>query len=204
MNTDILECINAYVSRDLEKMCIPMNLLDNPDVIKWIKGETNFLLKKEAEDIWGRSVLKRKRPDLKLDKQWTNKFGEHLCEEVFQRMGKTVKSAAIKNGLHPDFETDDYIVEVKTGTYFTSGTAHEKIPGVPFKYGDVPELYQKPLKILCIGGAEKWAREHGLLPGSDATRFQIKMLNIWKEEQIEYMAFTDLLQELHLQGIPGF
>ena len=71
MNTDILECINAYVSNDLEKMYTETrssNLLDNLDVIKWIKGDTNFLLKKEAEDIWGRSVLKCKRPDLKLDK----------------------------------------------------------------------------------------------------------------------------------------
>jgi len=209
----VTELLLKYTSNDLKKMydeTKSTNLLDNSDVIKWIKGDTSFLpsgtilQKKKYEDSWGLSLLKSKKLTVKKKGQWTGPFGEELCEEVFQRLGKTIKSASIKNGLHPDFETDDYIIEVKTGTYFTSGTAHEKIPGVPFKYGDVPELYQKPLKIICIGGAEKWAREHVLLPGSMANRFKTKMLNIWKEEQIEYMAFTDLLQELHSQGIPGF
>jgi hypothetical protein len=57
-------------------------------------------------------------------------------------------------------------MEVKCGTYYTNGTAHEKILGCPFKYADIPILYSKPLKIVCIGGAEKICREqYGNLSG---------------------------------------
>jgi hypothetical protein len=109
---------------------------------------------KKLEDKWGQSKLKMKRPDLRLDKQWTNRFGEYLVEEMLILLNKNPRKPRKQRNFQPDLETAEYIYEVKTQTYYTSGTAGEKIMGVPHKYAELPELYHKPIQIVCIGGAE--------------------------------------------------
>ena len=188
-------------------------LLNQPTVVSWLRGDLSFLpefpLKNKTvdakkfkilEDEWGSTMLKLKKPG--NAKQWTGQLGEEVCEEVFKLMGKSIKKPVKKNHYQPDFETDEYIIEVKTETYYTEGTVGEKILGVPFKYAEIPELYQKPLRILCIGGAEKSCRkQYGILPGEKCTPIKVKFLNFFKENQIEYLAFTDFLQGLHLPEI---
>jgi hypothetical protein len=172
-----------------------MNLLKKKEVVQWLLGDLSFLsvVCKECEDEWGRSVMKERRPDLKLDKQWTNKFGEHLCEELYTLLGENVRKTIKKKGHKPDLEIDSHMIEVKTGTFCTWGTAGEKILGCPFKYADVPELYGKPLKIICLGGAEKICREkYGNLSGKGCTPQKQKFLDFFKENNIEYVAASDL------------
>ena len=78
-------------------------LMREREVIMWLCGDLSFLPQinkknkttddpqyKVLEDKWGQETLKKKRPDLKLDKQWTNKFGEHLVEEFNYILGKEV------------------------------------------------------------------------------------------------------------------
>lgn len=182
-------------------------LLRQKEVIMWLYNDMSFLPSiekknktaddakyKVLEDIWGRDILKIRRPDLKLDKQWTNKFGEHLCEEILMLIGKTVSKPVNKEHFQPDCEDEDAIWEAKAGTFYTSGTGHEKILGVPFKYADVPILYEKPLKILCIGGAEKICREqYGNLNGMKCTPQKKRFLDFFKANQIEYVGATDIL-----------
>jgi len=186
-------------------------LLRNKEVIMWLLGDLSFLpsiekknktldcLKyKNLEDKWGQDILKKRRPDLQLDKQWTNKFGEHLCEELFILLGKRVSKPSKKEHYQPDSEVDDAIIEVKTGTFYTSGTAGEKILGCPFKYSEIPDLYSKPLKILCIGGAERVCREqYGNLDGVKCSPQKKKFLAFFKENQIEYIGATDILKSLN-------
>lgn len=75
-------------------------LLRNREVVQWLFADLSFLppiehknktadriLLKPLEDAWGQEALRQKRPDLKLDKQWTNKFGEHLTEELYTLLG---------------------------------------------------------------------------------------------------------------------
>jgi len=182
-------------------------LLRNREVIMWLFDDLSFLPEIEKknktldtkkykllEDEWGRKTLKLKRPDLKLDGQWTNKFGEHLCEELFALTGKKCTKPLKKNHYQPDCETDDWIVEAKASTFYTEGTAGEKILGTPFKYAEVPDLYGKPLKIVCIGGAEKECREqYGNLPGEKCSTQKKSFLDFYKEQGIEYMGATDIL-----------
>lgn len=59
--------------------------------------------------------------------------------------------------MKPDLECDDYVYEIKSRTYSTSGTAGEKILGVPLKYSEVPILYGKPLKIILVAYQEQEA-----------------------------------------------
>jgi hypothetical protein len=185
-------------------------LLREKTVKQWLFGDLSFLPEiemknktadeaklKVLEDEWGRETLKKRRPDLKLDQQWTNKFGEIICEELYMLLGKTVTKPEKKDHYQPDLETEDYIIEAKAQTFFTSGTAGEKILGCPFKYSEIPELYGKPLKIVCMGGAEKVCREsYGNLPGTKCTAQKKKFLDFFGENNIEFIAASDILLSL--------
>lgn len=185
-------------------------LLRSREVIMWLFGDLSYLspiVKKNKtrdteeykllEDAWGQEILKTRRPDLKLDKQWTTKFGEHICEELCILMDKPFKKPATINHYSPDIETDDTMFEVKTQTFNTTGTAGEKILGAPFKYAEVPSLYGKKLVILCIGGAEKMCREqYGNLCGDKCSPQKQVILDTFKSLQIEYIGATDVLKSL--------
>ena len=45
------------------------------------------------------------------------------------------------------------MVEVKSRSWCTTGTAGEKVR-VPYKYADIPNLYNKPLMIVCVAYQE--------------------------------------------------
>lgn len=183
-------------------------LLRNREVVQWLFGDLSFLAPiqkknktadalqyKALENKWGQSIMKMRRPDLKLDKQWTNKFGEYLCEEIYTLLGKCVSKPMKKLQYQPDIEIEDAIIEAKCGTYYTSGTAGEKILGCPFKYAEIPELYDKPLKIMCIGGAEKACRDdYGNLPGSKCNGTKSKFLDFFRSHGIEFIGATDILK----------
>ena len=189
-------------------------LLKEKEVIQWLFGDLSFLPEiekknktadkatlKVLEDKWGQNILKKRRPDLKLDKQWTNKFGEHMCEEICIIKGKEYNKPINKNHYEPDLEIDEYIIEAKTQTFYTEGTAGEKILGCPFKYAEVPSLYSKPLKIICIGGAENICRyKYGNLPGPNCSIEKKRFLDFYKDNGIEYVGVTDILKELFIQS----
>ena len=208
--------INSVIKKVCEFVASNNNsnivLLRNKEVIQWLLGDLSFLPSiekknktsdeekyKMLEDKWGQDTLKIRRPDLKLDKQWTNKFGEHICEEIYTLFGKNISKPVKKENYQPDSEVDDAIVEAKTGTFHTSGTAGEKILGCPFKYAEIPDLYGKPLKILCMGGAEKVCREsYGNLPGVKCSVQKKKFLDFFRENRIEYIGVSDILRSLSL------
>lgn len=203
----IIEKVCSFIDKNTDTNIV---LLREKTVIQWLYADFSFLPPIEKknktsdqnkykihEDKWGQETLRKRRPDLKLDKQWTNKFGEHICEELYMLFGKKLTKPKKKDNYQPDSEVDDAILEAKAGTYFTGGTAGEKILGCPFKYAEIPDLYSKPLKIICIGGAEKLCREqYGNLPGKKCTRQKAKFLKFFKENRIEYIGATDILSEL--------
>jgi hypothetical protein len=205
----VIKKVSEYISSNDDSNIF---LLRNPEVIQWLFGDLTFLPPidkknktsdevkyKVLEDKWGQDILKIRRPDLKLDKQWTNKFGEHICEEIYTLLGKNVSKPLKKEHYQPDLEVNDAIVEVKTGTFHTSGTAGEKILGCPFKYAEIPELYGKPLKIMCMGGAEKVCREsYGNLPGAKCSAQKKKFLDFFRDNRIEYVGASDILRSLSL------
>jgi hypothetical protein len=187
-------------------------LLRQKEVVQWLFGDLSFLPAidkknkttdeeklKVLEDDWGQAIMKERRPDLKLDKQWTNRFGEYICEEIYTLLGKVVTKPVKKEHYQPDLEVDDAILEAKAQTFYTSGTAGEKILGSPFKYAEIPELYSKPLKIICMGGAEKVCREsYGNLPGARCSAQKKKFIDFFRENGIEYIGASDILRSLSL------
>jgi len=161
---------------------------------------------------WGNKLLKIRRPDLYKGlinsltfdkKQWTNKVGEHITEELCllqrQEFYKKLTVIVTESGwkYNPDVETEQDIIEVKTQTYHTHGTADEKILGVVIKYAEVPRLINKNLKIVCIGGAEKASREkHGVLSGVRCNPEKQMLLDCAKKLRMEYLGASDILKAL--------
>lgn len=190
-------------------------LIENKNVIRWcFQGITEKTLadtmnqkvlapyqKKERE--WARAIIGG------AGSQWTTILCEHLALEGLQAIGrKDVRRSVRKKGsirdkqYDPDLECSDYVYEVKGRNWTTTGTAGEKILGVPLKYGEVPVLYKKPLQIVLVGYQEYEAREHfafgDLLDSDEQTKELTTSLGFYKSQGIEYVGFTDILKELGL------
>lgn len=192
-----------------------MELLKNTEVIEWcfhgITDETlattsNSMILKPfqiEERIWARNIIGGS------GSQWTTYLCENLVREALIELGRgnvrsTVqKKATLRDKKYsPDLECDDFVYEVKGRNWTTTGTAGEKILGVPLKYGEVPNIYKKPLQIILVGYQEYEAREGfafgDLLDESEQTEELHDSLAFYKKHNIEYVGFTDILRNLGL------
>jgi hypothetical protein len=191
-----------------------LDLLANPEVVKWCyEGVTDISLKntdspkklakvKEIEKRWGNKVIHKTK-----SKQWTTMLCQELVMEALIKLGRKnvrkttpIKSSVREKEYDPDLECDDYVYEVKGRSWCTPGTAGEKILGVPLKYGELPRLYKKPLQIVLVGYQEYEAREKfafgDLLDKNNQTPELKESLAFYKEQEIEYVAFTDVLKKI--------
>uniref|UniRef100_A0A6C0M1G8 Uncharacterized protein n=1 Tax=viral metagenome TaxID=1070528 RepID=A0A6C0M1G8_9ZZZZ len=198
----VCECIRADGNQHVV-------LLRNREVVQWVFGDTSFLpgadsdtnkQRKKSEDEWGNRMLRCIVPD-KDTVQWTTVVGETIVKEINMLLGYTVNiPKPLIDGVRKyqlDAETSAAIIEIKAATYFTGGTANEKILGTPAKYVDVPGLCGKPLMIICIGRAEKEIRDkYGFLPGKACGKNQRDMLERWKSGNIELVGASDILRSL--------
>lgn len=190
--------------------------LENAEVVKWcygpitedsLKTTSNDKKLKAAQKIekaWGNSIMGTVGGG-----QWTTKLCETLVLEALIELGqKNVKRAGkLKSSLRekrysPDLECDEYVYEVKGRSWTSSGTAGEKILGVPLKYGEVPRLYKKPLRVVLVAYQEYEAREHyafgDLLDAGEQTQELKDSLAFYKKQDIEYIGFTDILKKIKL------
>ena len=189
-------------------------MLDNLEVIKWCyEGITDISLRnteseerlkesKEIEKEWGNRMIGTTE-----GKQWTTVLCQDLVKEALIKMGRknvrttTSKKSSLRDKKYdPDLECDEYVYEVKGRSWCTPGTAGEKILGVPLKYGELPRLYNKPLQIILVGYQEYEAREKfafgDLLDKNNQTPELRESLAFYKEHDIEYVAFTDILKKI--------
>jgi hypothetical protein len=166
-------------------------LLRDEQVIDWTYNQSPFKTKKE-EDKWGRQLMRKKRQDLPFEKKWSGMFGEAIFSEACKLMKKQcIKFPGIRDGnkmRHPDFQAGKSLVEIKTQTYKTDGTACEKIIGSAYKYKNVPRLVGKPLLIYCIGAAELYSRENGYFDKNEP------IIKLYAESyNVHYRSFSNLL-----------
>jgi hypothetical protein len=191
-----------------------LNLLNNPKVIQWCyesindislmntENEKKLKESKKIEQDWGNFVIRKVG-----SKQWTTVLCQDLVMEALIKLGRknVRKTQQIKSSLRdkkydPDIECDDYVYEVKGRSWSTPGTAGEKILGVPLKYGELPRLYHKPLQIILVGYQEYEAREKfafgDLLDKNNQTPELKESLAFYKDQHIEYVAFTDILKKI--------
>lgn len=197
-------------------------LLENSSVIRWcFEGVTEVTLAnikkqpKEAgskklilgaaniiEKEWGNKIVGTEDGG-----QWTTTLCQDLVKEALRSLGnKNVvsttrkKSTLREKDYDPDVECENFVYEVKGRSWTMTGTAGEKILGVPLKYGEVPKIYHKPLKIILVGYQEYEARHEwqfgDLLDPNNQTDELRDALAYHKKHNIEYVGFTDMLKEL--------
>lgn len=146
------------------------------------------------ERAWGNVVRAYLLKNTRATNQWTTTVGEYLVKEVLKRLGKHPVRPEIKNGYHPDWETEDAIWEVKTRTWSTKGSAGEKILGTAYKYAPAVRLFNKPLHIICIGYQEYEAEKWQLF--SPTHKEHKMMTDMWNTLRIHYHRFSDLIAPL--------
>jgi len=158
--------------------------------IKKIKDE-----KMMEERIWGNSMIHKTNSN-----QWTTMLGENLVYDVLKLKGENPRKVKAKGGFLPDWETDDYIYEVKTSNWWVTGTAGEKVLGTWIKYQNIPELYDKPLRIVCVAHQE-YELEYGKVNyfGDNMTEKTKQILSLFKSWNIEYVKFSEMVKDLHIK-----
>lgn len=162
-----------------------MYLVEDYEVISWIKYGDKLYKKKndEVSFIASKRALFSQTP-----KQNSGAFGELLFYHYCLKNKIEAWKCPIKNGYKPDYETQDGVYEIKTGLYKTTGTAHEKIFGTPFKYCEIPKIYKKPLYIVCIGRAEKFIKN---FINTNKSIEKDKFLQFFNDNDIYFIYFSD-------------
>lgn len=126
--------------------------------------------------------------------QWTTLLGEKLVFDVLKARGENPRKVIRMDGFEPDWETDKYVYEVKTSNWWVSGTAGEKVYGTFIKYQNIPELYGKPLRIVCVAyQEEELTNGKTIYFGENITKKTQLILDIAKSWGIEYIRFSDLV-----------
>tara|TARA_A100001015_G_C14968425_1_gene704051 strand:- start:33 stop:515 length:483 start_codon:yes stop_codon:yes gene_type:complete len=97
----------------------------------------------QEEKRWGNSMIGQQS-----NGNWTTLLGENLVRDILAKKGLNPRRPAKKSYYQPDWETDDYIWEVKTRNWTTTDATVDKVLGLPYKYSDIPILYGKQLRTL--------------------------------------------------------
>lgn len=149
---------------------------------------------KKQEYEWGNLMINQTK-----NGNWTTALGQNLVFEVLRLYGKNPRIPKQIEGYLPDIETDEYMYEVKTRNWTTTGTAGDKVFGTMYKYSDIPLLYNKPLKIICIGYQEYELTYGNTKIFSDTISERKKeFLILAKKMGIEYVPFSDFVKELYI------
>jgi len=154
---------------------------------------------KAKEDIWGKKFIGKEEETM-----WTGIFGECIAKEIFLLHDFEVTKPKKISGMQLDWlvsskescDKFEYLVEVKTQTFYTTGTAGEKILSVPLKYACIG----MPLKIISIANIEKLMREdYQCLPemgvSNGLPKEKRKIIQSFEENCI-FIGATDLLVNL--------
>lgn len=170
--------LNPYPN-GLTTAIIPMN----QQSVEQIRRAANI-----EEKQWGNTMIGQEN-----NNNWTTKLGEGLVHDTLVLRGENPRRPLRIDGYNPDWETDEYIYEVKTRNWTTTGTAGEKVYGTMYKYSDIPEIYGKPLRIVCVAYQE-WE-----LGNSNTRIFGVispqkqRFIDLAAEMGITYMKFSDLV-----------
>jgi len=192
--SDKIDKIHEYLNNSKIKT---IELLKDKEVLKWLFNDKAFvktLKKTDSEDKeknWGNAKMKSKD-----NKQWTTLFGQSLVKELYSIKGINLVQPVIKDNMKPDWICDEEIIEVKTRTYHTSGTAGEKILGTPIKYAQLLDTYDRDvLNIICVGYQEEEAiNKFKLFENKEnISARKARILNCINNEGIHYKKFTELL-----------
>ena len=166
-------------------------------ITPWKNGLTYKKIKKVDREIakrkekeWGNNLI-----NMTNNGNWTTRVGEGITHDVLIDKGEIPRRPQNLCCYNPDWETDKYIYEVKTSNWTISGTAGEKVLGTMYKYSDIPKLYKKPLKIICIAYQEYELTNCNTKIFGKISENKKKFLDLAKSMDIEYIKFSDFIKE---------
>ena len=166
--------------------------LKKPDVVIKKEGITKAKQKeilRNEEKNWGNKMIGQEN-----NGQWTTLLGESLVRDILQLRGENPRKPVPKGGFQPDWETDEYMYEVKTSNWWVDGTAGEKVLATFIKYQNISELYGKPLKIVCVANQEEeLTNGKTVYFGENITEKTRQALDLARSWGIEYVKFSDLV-----------
>ena len=167
----------------------PPKIIKKPGIN--IRSQKRLAEKNERE--WGNSIIGQTN-----NGQWSTLLGERLVYEILQLKGENPRKPEKKGGFIPDWETEDFIYEVKTSNWWVSGTAGEKVLGTWIKYQNIRELYGKPLRIVCVANQE-YELEYGKIKyfGENVTEKTKQALELAQSWDIWYIKFSDLVSDFN-------
>lgn len=192
------------------------NLLNNKQFLDWCYWWITELT------LVSTSSAKKLKPFVKEEnewwneiiwQEWNNQWTTLLCEwgvkELLEKLwyknlrnARKLQSSNSWKKYNPDWECDDFVWEVKWRNWTTPWTAWEKILWTPLKYSEIPKLYWKPLRIVCVWyqewEAKNWFACWNLInPEERGTEELSKILLLFKKLNIDYIWFTDLLEKVN-------
>jgi hypothetical protein len=170
--------------------------LTPPDKIQKNKTESIKQQQKiatEKEKKWGNEMIGKIN-----NCQWTTLLGENLVRDVLVLRGENPRRPERRNGYEPDWETDKAIYEVKTRNWNVNGTAGEKVLGTWIKYQDIPNIYGKPLRIVCVAyQEEELTNGKTKFFGPNVTKKTRQILDLVKSWDIDYIPFSELISNIN-------
>jgi len=177
------------------------DILKNRQIIQWVYGDLSYLkeFNKIEESKWGVSMCKQYSKCYKKGSIWTGTLGELIVYSILDYMNKNpyVIVENSKNGLSPDFQTIDKIVEVKTSSYSGQCSNIYNALAIPYKYAEIPNIYNKPLDIVCVGHVESIANSKFNLLGTHSDNGNRKLLlDFYKKLGINFVGCRELLDKL--------
>lgn len=195
----------TILARRLHQIALERMPTDSPlrrlEVCQWVcLDETSFIHGVRAKD---RQVAEFKwGTEMFPTKMWSGVLGERVGKDLLTALGHMFlpkKNYTWDGETHTtDGEIENFIVEIKTQTYHTPGTAGEKILGTDRKYAGLPPVAHKGVMIICVANAERIAEKSGLFYSPDLPHHhQVRnYLNYY--QQIYYIRATDLVRKLVL------
>lgn len=203
-----------------------IQLLKNIDVLKWIffnacssiYNKQGKNLQEKENRFFSKLLHNVKYESISLNSikaykntgiipQWTTVFGqelvyEYLIIEGFDNIQRNFKieNDDISTKHIIDLATNNNLYEVKTSTFYTTGTANEKIFGVPWKYSDACRLSGKQhLYIVCVGEAEMYSQKWKLIKRDEdnISPEKVKLKQFFENElNISFVGLQSLLTKL--------
>lgn len=158
-------------SKTLDSRKFP--LLTNEEILRWMHFnmfEGRGRARKISEDAWGVAIV-GEILGKKVGTQWSAILGEAIARELYSLVmpgGNLIPQPEFSDKKHFTVHTLDWaievdgrlakLVEVKCGSYNTSGTACQKTYAVPRLYEHVPEIAGSSVDICVVGGQERITR----------------------------------------------
>ncbi len=165
---------------------------------------------KEVEDAFLKDLHRRMHDGGRAPpRQCSGAVGERAMHELLLLMGhddadivrqRRYPRPDGRSSIVPDFSLPHLLLEVKMGTLYTPGTAHEKILGAERKYLSLPAQTGKPVWVVCMGRAEDFMR--AIIDGSSCETEQAGLTeHIQERYRVYFKGFEDVVRRWLDDGV---